>query len=192
MKKYEITNIAHPQNPALHRIRALCNVTQGVKAGNLGGYVQSEENLSHEMDGAWIYEDAVCCEEARVAKGAVLCGHALASGCALVSGPSVVSENTRVTDNGMVLAGTLQGHARVCGNGVMRSNIATGLAPVAEGNATIMGTLAGAVYLSGHAFILPGAIVDHPLENTLGIDSQRVVLYDKTPVTMKPKKTPER
>lgn len=191
-KKYEITDIAHPQNPALHRICALCNVTQGVKAGDLGGYVQSEENLTQEMDGAWIDEDAVCCDAACVANGAVLRGYALASGHALVSGSSVVSGNACVTDNGVVLEGILRGHARVCGNGIMRSNIATGLAPVAEGNATIMGTLAGAVYLSGHAFILPGAIVDHPLENTLGIDSQRAVLYDKTPVTMRPKKTPER
>ena len=47
-KKYEITNIAHPQYPWLHRIRALRDVREDVHAGDLGGFVQSEENLSQE------------------------------------------------------------------------------------------------------------------------------------------------
>ena len=49
-QKYEITNQAHPHYPWLHRIRALKDVREGVKAGTLGGYVQSADNLS--QDGA--------------------------------------------------------------------------------------------------------------------------------------------
>ena len=44
-QKYEITDIVHPQYPWLHRIRALRDVREDVHAGDLGGFVQSEENL---------------------------------------------------------------------------------------------------------------------------------------------------
>ena len=70
-KKYEITDIEHPKDPSLHRIRALRRVSETVGPGTLGGYVQSEENLSQENDGAWIYGEAICCESAIVAKGGI-------------------------------------------------------------------------------------------------------------------------
>ena len=49
-KKYEITDIAHPVYPELHRIRALRQVREDVPAGELGGFVQSEANLSQGND----------------------------------------------------------------------------------------------------------------------------------------------
>ena len=57
-KKYEITDIAHPVYPELRRIRALRQVGTDVQAGTLGGFVQSEANLSQEQDDAWLYESA--------------------------------------------------------------------------------------------------------------------------------------
>ena len=45
MKKYEIIDIAHPDNPNLHRIRAVTDLTEDVLAGMLGGYVESYDNL---------------------------------------------------------------------------------------------------------------------------------------------------
>lgn len=47
-KKYEITEIDHPKYPWLHRIRALRQVNEQVSAGSLGGYVQTEDNLSQD------------------------------------------------------------------------------------------------------------------------------------------------
>ena len=41
MKKYEITDIAHPDNPNLHRIRAVTDLTEDILKGMLGGYVES-------------------------------------------------------------------------------------------------------------------------------------------------------
>ena len=38
MKKYEITDIAHPDNPNLHRIRAVTDLTEDVLKGMLGGW----------------------------------------------------------------------------------------------------------------------------------------------------------
>ena len=77
MKKYEITDIAHPDNPKLHRIRALTDLTEDVLAGMLGGYVESYDNLDQEGR-AWISEDAIACENAVVCGDAVLTDHAVA------------------------------------------------------------------------------------------------------------------
>ena len=86
MKKYEITDIAHPDNPNLHRIRAVTDLTEDVLAGMLGGYVESCDNL--DQDGrAWISADAIACENAVVCGDAVLTDHAVAKGCAYVGKP---------------------------------------------------------------------------------------------------------
>ena len=61
-QKYEISEIAHPRYPWLHRIRALSDVRPGVQKGDLGGYVQSAENLSQEGS-CWIFDDAIACDE---------------------------------------------------------------------------------------------------------------------------------
>ena len=62
MKKYEITDIAHPDNPKLHRIRALTDVGTDVHKGDLGGFVETEDNLDQEGF-AWIGKDAIACED---------------------------------------------------------------------------------------------------------------------------------
>ncbi|MEQ2524635.1 hypothetical protein AAAT52_14230 [Gemmiger formicilis] len=71
MKKYEITDIAHPDNPNLHRIRAVTDLTEDVLKGMLGGYVESYDNLDQEGR-AWISEDAIACENAVVCGDAIL------------------------------------------------------------------------------------------------------------------------
>ena len=66
-QKYEITDIAHEKYPFLHRIRALQDIRPGVRAGDLGGFVESEHNLSFEPgDNAWIYDNAICCNDGYV------------------------------------------------------------------------------------------------------------------------------
>ena len=60
-KKYELTDefVVHWSGKKLYRIRAL--VTFGaVVAGQLGGFVESEENLDQSLYGnAWVYGDAL-------------------------------------------------------------------------------------------------------------------------------------
>ena len=56
--KYEITGIQHSHREGLYRIRALRGILKyNVKAGDLGGYIESEWNLSQEGD-CWIGDDA--------------------------------------------------------------------------------------------------------------------------------------
>ena len=71
MKKYELTDDSITfMGRKLFRIRALISFND-VKAGDLDGYVEKEENLSH-IGNAWVYDnarvygDAWVCGDARV------------------------------------------------------------------------------------------------------------------------------
>ena len=58
-KKYEFVDgdtVTVPNGQTLHRIRAVMSFGD-VDPGEIGGYVSSHENLSHEGD-AWVYGDA--------------------------------------------------------------------------------------------------------------------------------------
>ena len=61
-KKYELIN--YNQETNLYRIKALKDFND-VKSGDLGGFVDSENNLSHEGN-CWIYDSAVVCDSALV------------------------------------------------------------------------------------------------------------------------------
>ena len=59
MKKYEFTDETKEWNGrTLHRIRALFDVRDGVRAGDLGGWIESEENLE-QSDTSWVYSNAI-------------------------------------------------------------------------------------------------------------------------------------
>ena len=56
-KKYELTDETVRINSIiLHRIKALTDFGD-VDAGDLGGWVESERNLSHDGN-AWVYDNA--------------------------------------------------------------------------------------------------------------------------------------
>ena len=103
-KKYEITDIAHPIYPELHRIRALRQVAGEVPYGALGGFVQSEANLSQEQDDAWLYDDSISRDEANVCGCARLHDQAMAQDLALVSGSSTMYDNAIACDNAILTA----------------------------------------------------------------------------------------
>ncbi|EJF78896.1 Uncharacterised protein [Candidatus Bartonella washoeensis] len=64
-KKYEFTDeTTEVDSKTLRRIRALRNFGD-VKKGDLGGYIEKEENLSHEGD-CWVGDDAKVYEDARI------------------------------------------------------------------------------------------------------------------------------
>ena len=73
--KYEITDITHEEYPFLHRIRALRDVGDQVKAGDLGGFVESESNLATDpSDCAWIFDDAIACGSTMIRVGTAIFG----------------------------------------------------------------------------------------------------------------------
>lgn len=59
MRKYEVTSeTVREDGKLLHRIRALIDIPeQNVKADDLGGFVETENNLSHNGT-CWIRDNA--------------------------------------------------------------------------------------------------------------------------------------
>ena len=104
MKKYELTNeyIIY-LGKKLYRIKALKNFGN-VKAGELGGYIENEDNLSQYdnawvynkaivKDNAWVYGEAIVKDNARVYDNAWVCGEAIVKDNAIVFGDAWIESN---------------------------------------------------------------------------------------------------
>lgn len=109
IKKYKLTDGAyHTNDKILYRIQALEDFGD-VKKGELGGFVQNEDNLSHKGD-CWIYEDAKVCGEAKVYENAKVYGEAKVYDKAKVCGEAKVYEKARVGGSALI-----HGNAKVFG-----------------------------------------------------------------------------
>ena len=92
MKKFELTTDRIEENGTiLYRIKALIDFWD-VKAGDLGGYVEKEENLS-QYGSAWVSDNAFVLGNARVSDNAWVCGNTWVCDNAHIYG------NARVYDN---------------------------------------------------------------------------------------------
>ena len=85
MKKYELTGECKVYfGVTLRRIKSLIDFSD-VKKGELGGFIEKEENLSHGGD-ARVYGNAMVYGDARVYGNAMVSGNAMVYGDAMVSG----------------------------------------------------------------------------------------------------------
>lgn len=123
MKKYELlkedTRII--EGKTLYRIKALKDF-RGVSKGDLGGYIEKEENLS-QNDNCWIYDESCVYDNAMISgngkvfgyaniyDNAIICGNALVYGNAIISGNVIIYGHAKVSGNAEVY-----GHAEVSGN----------------------------------------------------------------------------
>ncbi len=99
--KYELTDESINYNGVtLHRIRALRDFGN-VKKGDLGGFVEKEENLSH-FGAAWIFDEANVfggarvSDHAKVYEKADVFGHVKVCGNARISGTARLSGEVRI------------------------------------------------------------------------------------------------
>ena len=115
MKKYELTGETKEIGcRILHRIRALIDIpVHDVKAGDLGGWIEAEKNLSQKgaawvtdsavvMDAACVTGDARVMDSARVTGLSMVAGNALVMGNARVMGTARVTDSARVTGKALV------------------------------------------------------------------------------------------
>ena len=74
IKKYELIkdDFIILEDNKLYRIRALKDFSN-VSAGNIGGYIESKNNLSQE-DNCWVYDDAKVYGNTIVCDNAMVCG----------------------------------------------------------------------------------------------------------------------
>ena len=104
MKKYELTTYTKiVAGKKLFRIKAAVSFGN-VESGELGGYIENENNLAHDGN-AWVSGNACVYGNARVSGDAWVLGDAWVSGNARVSGNAWVDGNACV-----------DGDARVSGN----------------------------------------------------------------------------
>ena len=91
MKKFELTAefVTNVFGKKLFRIKALV-AFGNVEKGELGGFIEKEDNLSHDGD-AWVSGDAWVYGNAQVSGNAQVYGNAQVSGNARVSGNAQVS-----------------------------------------------------------------------------------------------------
>lgn len=104
IKKYEFTNETLSwKGHTLHRIKALRDFGN-IRTGDLGGWVEREENLDH-------YNNCWVCQNAKVYDNAVVKGNAKVCGLAQVYGNASVSHDAKV-----------YGHAEVYGYAIVKDN----------------------------------------------------------------------
>ena len=169
-KKYEITDIAHETYPFLHRIRALRDIGENVKAGDLGGFVEGERNLETELsDSAWIFDDAIACGSAYVSKGSVMSGH------------------SRAEDNAYLRGASMTGKALASGNAQIIHDPHTMGTPILSGNCKVYGTVQGDIRITGSAVILPCEEVRNDTRDTFVLSGKsRSVIRGIGRETLKP------
>ena len=95
--KYKLTeNFIIRGNKKLYQIQSLKNFSN-VEVGDLGGYIESEKNLSQEGD-CWILDNAIVYGKAFVYGNAQVYGSAKVFGSAEVFDNAEVSGNAKIND----------------------------------------------------------------------------------------------
>ena len=162
MKKFELTNefVVNSFGIKLFRIRSL--VAFGcVKAGEQGGYIEKEDNLSQignawvsgnaeVSDNAWVYGNAHVSGDAKVSGYARVSGYAWVYGYAKVYGCACVYGNAEVYDNAWVY-----GNAWVSSDAEVSDNARVYGNAKVYGNAWVYGNarVSGDAEVSGNAWV---------------------------------------
>jgi len=153
MKKYSLTkNKKEVFDRTLYQVRAEKDFGE-VSKGDLGGWIEREENLSQDGN-AWVYDNAWVSGNARVYGDARVYDNAEVSGDAEVSGNTEVSGNAWVSDNAEVY-----GDARVYDNAEVSGDAwVYGNANIYD-NAEVYGNamVSGDAWVSGKIKLLSGS-----------------------------------
>ena len=118
-KKYELVpeTVTKFYSKSMYRIRALKDFSD-VKKGNLGGYVESEENLS-QTGNCWIYDGSIVGLGAKIVEDAVVKGysnvieHSRISNNAIVEKDSVIKGGSSIKFNSRVINSMVVGESFV-------------------------------------------------------------------------------
>ena len=126
MKKYKFTGETKEifilsRFVTLHRICAVSEFGT-VKVGDLGGWIESEENLSHGGL-AWVCDNAIVYDNAIVHDNAIVCDDAIVRDNAIVRGDAIVGDDAIVRDYAIVHDNAIVGDdAIICGNACVCTN----------------------------------------------------------------------
>jgi carbonic anhydrase/acetyltransferase-like protein (isoleucine patch superfamily) len=133
-KKFELTDKFVFNTFGIKLFQIKCTKSfKYAKEGDLGGYVEKDENLDQESD-AWVSGNAQVSGDARVSGNAQVYGDARVSGDAQVSGDARVSGNAQVYGNARV-----SGNAQVYGDAQVSGDARVSGDAWVSGNAQVSG-----------------------------------------------------
>ena len=183
-KKYKLTDeTIKIDGHILHRIQALKDFND-VKKGDLGGFVEKEENLSH-YGTCWIYNDACVYENAKVTddahvranakvrENACIYDKAIISGLAEIYGSARIWDQATVKDYAKVYQGAsihmhadIYENANIFGQASIWSNANVGGNANIYGNAYVCNNadIAGHANIYGHSIISENSIINEYAE----------------------------
>ncbi len=159
--KYELTNeTINFFGKKLFRIRALKNIGNNVKKGDLGGFVESENNLSQKGD-CWIFNLA------KAYDNAMIYGEAEIYDSAEIFGSAMVHDLAKVYDHAMIFGeAEIYGEAKIYNSMVCNSAKVYGKAIICNlamvyGNAQIfdLAKVSGKAMVYGEAMVFGKARV---------------------------------
>lgn len=187
-QKYVVTDIAHPDYPWLHRIRAMVDIVNTVKAGDLGGFVETESNLSADPnDAAWIYDDAIVCGDALVEDGSVVKDAAIVSGSACVTKQSQISQSAYVTDAALIRHAVISGQATVLGTACVLNRNGQDEKPIITDRSIVYGQVIGNIRIGGDTVLFDNERVYNPSKDAWTItDGKRSVRIDPHRLALRP------
>lgn len=107
-------------NQKLYRIKALKSFSD-ISAGDLGGYVASEDNLSQQGN-AWVYDEAIVMDNAKVGKNGQVFGHSIIRDEATIYG--VVHDNSIVSNNAIIDEGAMiENHSIIKDDAIINAGV---------------------------------------------------------------------
>ena len=133
-RKYELTDVTMKfEGRTLYRIRALRNFSD-VDTGELGGWVESESNLSQEGD-CWIYDNAKCVDNARMYDNSTIYNNSEIHHNARMYDNSTIYDDGKMYDNAsmydnrkkkknsiMCSSSRMYDNSRMCNNSILKGN----------------------------------------------------------------------
>jgi len=156
MKKYELTSEFITINRTkLYRIKALKDFGD-VKMGDLGGFIEKEENLAQEGD-CWVYDRAIVRDKARIYDNVRIKNRAVVKDNAEISFDAQILDSAVVGDNAVVSiqaivrnSSRIDGNAHVCGSCIIHQ----------DAHITQKATVKGKANISGLSVIGGNAVID--------------------------------
>ena len=188
-RKYECINeTITVGDKTLYRIKALKDFGD-VKADDLGGFLENEDNLNHEgncwisdnacvfgdayvSDNAWVSGNARVYDDARVFGEALICGDARVFGKAQVFGDARVFGNAYVFDNAWVSTNAkVSGNAQIYNNAKVYNNSHVLGRSIVKGSTTLVDN----VEISDYGYIESSN--DYLYIASLGPDMNNMTIY---------------
>jgi len=130
-------------------------------------------------DDAWIFDDAIACNDAYVDRGSRLYGYAVVCGHGYASRNSAMSDHSRVEDDAYIRGADLCGHVRVSGRGMVLASSDSGTRPILSEHCSVYGTVQGDIHIMGTAVVIDGEEIRNNTLDTLVINEKgRSIIRD--------------